>query len=149
MLRSKGLHALLQPFPETEVFLWFTQVFKYLRLFSLCSVPKLCPTLWPHGLQPVRLLHPWDSPGKNTGVGFHFLPQGIFRTLGWNSHLLCLLHWQAGSLPLVPPIREHIQVIFRLRWGRQGFVREHGQWVDLAGWQTDNWESRKRQCWEI
>ena len=29
----------------------------------------------PHGLQPTRLLHPWDSPGKNTGVGFHFLLQ--------------------------------------------------------------------------
>ena len=29
----------------------------------------------PHGLQPTRLLHPWDSPGKNTGVGCHFLLQ--------------------------------------------------------------------------
>ena len=27
----------------------------------------------PHGLQPTRLLHPWDSPGKNSGVGCHFL----------------------------------------------------------------------------
>ena len=27
----------------------------------------------PHGLQPTRLLHPWDSPGKNTGVGCHCL----------------------------------------------------------------------------
>ena len=31
----------------------------------------------PHRRQPTRLLHPWDSPGKNTGVGCHFLPQGI------------------------------------------------------------------------
>ena len=29
----------------------------------------------PHRLQPTRLPHPWDSPGKNTGVGFHFLLQ--------------------------------------------------------------------------
>ena len=29
----------------------------------------------PHGLRPTRLLHPWDSPGKNTGVGCHFLLQ--------------------------------------------------------------------------
>ena len=36
---------------------------------------QLCPTLRPHGLQPTRLLHPWDSPGKNTGVGCHFLLQ--------------------------------------------------------------------------
>ena len=32
--------------------------------------------LRPHGLQPARLLCPWDSPGKNTGVGCHFLLQG-------------------------------------------------------------------------
>ena len=29
----------------------------------------------PHRQQPTRLPHPWDSPGKNTGVGFHFLLQ--------------------------------------------------------------------------
>ena len=29
----------------------------------------------PHGLQPTRLPRPWDSPGKNTGVGCHFLLQ--------------------------------------------------------------------------
>ena len=32
-------------------------------------------SVWPHGLQPTRLLRPWDSPGKNTGVGCHFLLQ--------------------------------------------------------------------------
>ena len=36
-------------------------------------------------------------PGKNTGVGCHFLLQGIFLTQGSNPHLLCLLHWQASS----------------------------------------------------
>ena len=44
-------------------------------------------------------------PGKNTGVDCHFLLQGIFPTQGWNPLLLCLLHWQAGSSPLVPPLR--------------------------------------------
>ena len=34
-----------------------------------------CPTVWPHRRQPTRFLHPWDSPGKNTGVGCHFLLQ--------------------------------------------------------------------------
>ena len=54
-----------------------------------------------HGLQPARLLWPWDFPGKNTGVGCHFLLQGIFPTQGSNPHcLLHLLHWQADSLPL-------------------------------------------------
>ena len=47
--------------------------------------------------EPTRLLCPWDSPGKNTGVGCHFLLQGIFPTQGLNSYLL---HWQVDSLPL-------------------------------------------------
>ena len=34
-----------------------------------------CPTLRPHRQQPIRLLCPWDSPGKNIGVGCHFLLQ--------------------------------------------------------------------------
>ena len=57
----------------------------------------------PHGLQPTRLLCPWDSPGKNTGVGCHALLQGIFLTQEWDPHLLCLLHWEASSLLQVPP----------------------------------------------
>ena len=40
-----------------------------------------------------------DSPGKNTGVGCHFLLQGIFPTQGLNPHLLHLLYWQADSVP--------------------------------------------------
>ena len=46
---------------------------------------------------------PWDFPGKNTGVGCHALLQGIFPTQGSNPHLLYLLCWQVGSLPLVLP----------------------------------------------
>ena len=46
-----------------------------------CLVPKSCLTLLqPHGLWPARLLYPWDSPGKNTGVGCHFLLQGLELT---------------------------------------------------------------------
>ena len=39
----------------------------------------------PHGLQPTRLLCPWDFPGKSTGVGCHFLLQwfGLARTKEW------------------------------------------------------------------
>ena len=56
-------------------------------------------SLQPCGLQPTRL-HPWGFPGKNTGASCHALLQGIFQTQGSNLHLLHLLHWQAGSLPL-------------------------------------------------
>ena len=51
----------------------------------------------------MRLLCPWDSPGKNTGVGCHSLHQGIFPTQGSNLSLLCLSDWPADFLPLVPP----------------------------------------------
>ena len=44
-----------------------------------------------------------DSPGKDTGMGCHALLQEIFLTQGSNPRLLCLLHWQVGSLPLAPP----------------------------------------------
>ena len=45
-----------------------------------CLVNKSCPTLCdPHGLWPTRLLCPWDFPGKNTGVGCHFLLQGSYQ----------------------------------------------------------------------
>ena len=59
----------------------------------------LCPTL----CDPMDCSLPgssWDSPGKNTGLGCHAPLQGIFLTEGSNLHLLCLLHWQTGSLPL-------------------------------------------------
>ena len=55
---------------------------------------------WPHALQPTRLLCPRNSPGKNPGVGCHFLLQGVFRTQGSNQRLSRLLYWQVGSLTL-------------------------------------------------
>ena len=54
-----------------------------------------CLTLWPYGLWYTRLLYPRDSPGKNTGAGYHAFLQGTFPSQGSNPGLLCLLHWQA------------------------------------------------------
>ena len=45
-------------------------------------------SLQPHGLQPTRLLCPWDFPGNSPGVDCHFLLQGIFPTQGSNPGLL-------------------------------------------------------------
>ena len=42
---------------------------------SLVSYSLWSDSVWPHRQQPTRLPHPWDSPGKNTGVGCHFLLQ--------------------------------------------------------------------------
>ena len=65
---------------------------------SLQSCSTLCNAM----AEPTSLLCPWDSPGKNTGVGYHALLQGIFPTQELNPHLLHRLHWQVGSLPLAP-----------------------------------------------
>ena len=61
-------------------------------------VVQLCLMLCnPHGLQPIRFLCPWNSPGKNTGVGSHSLLQDIFLTQGSDPGLLhcrqILYHW--------------------------------------------------------
>ena len=55
--------------------------FAKLYIYGCFLVTKLCPTLLqPHGQEPNRLPSPWDFPGKNTGVGCHFLFLGIFPT---------------------------------------------------------------------
>ena len=72
---------------------------------------RLFATSW---IVSIRLPCPWDSPGKNTGVGNHSLLQGIFLTQGWNPGLLhctqipyCLSH--QGS-----PIRREVHIPFLL-----------------------------------
>ena len=63
-----------------------------------CWVPQSCPTLCdPMDCSPPRSSVHGDSPSKNTGVGCHFLIQGIFRTQELNP---CLLHWQVDFLLL-------------------------------------------------
>ena len=44
------------------------------------SPSVMSDSLQPRGLKPARLVGPWNFPGKNTGVGCHFLLQGIFPT---------------------------------------------------------------------
>ena len=44
-------------------------------LLLLLLLSRFSPTVRPHRQQPTRLRHPWDSPGKNTGVGCHCLLQ--------------------------------------------------------------------------
>ena len=74
--------------------MWLISIDWSMHACQVASV--MSDSLWPHGLLPARPLCPWDSPGKNTGVGCHALLQGIFRTQGLNPHL-CV------SLPLAPP----------------------------------------------
>ena len=79
-------------------FLWKTQAHWY---SCMCTHSIMSDSLGPHALYPARLLHPWDSPGRNNGVGCHALLQGIFLTQGSNLSLWPLLHWQMDSLPFL------------------------------------------------
>ena len=53
------------------------------QLESESEVAQSCPTLC-DPMKPTKLLRPWDFPGKSTGVGCHFLLQGLFLTQGSN-----------------------------------------------------------------
>ena len=72
-------------------------------------------SLRPHGLQPTRLLCPQDFPGKNTGVGCHFLLQGIFPTQRLNPGLLhCrkTLHCMTNQGSVVKLVKKHFYIQF-------------------------------------
>ena len=111
-------------------------------------------SLQPHGLQPTRLFCPWNFPGKNTRMGYHFLLQGIFPTQGLNPHLLPLA---GGFFRYIPMINENmstqklVQVFTAalLTWARK---RKHhkspsvAEWIDML-WQihTTKHYSTKRE----
>ena len=59
----------------------------------LCVWAQSHLTLKSHRLQPTSLLCSWNFPGKNTGVGCHFLLQGIFPTQGSKPCLSCIGKW--------------------------------------------------------
>ena len=67
----------------------------------MCSVTS--DSLQLHRQQPSRILCPRDFPGKTTGLGCHYLLQGIFLTYGLNPHILCHLHGQVDSSPPSQP----------------------------------------------
>ena len=73
----------------------------------------------PHSWQPTRLPHPWDSPGKNTGVGCHFLLQGLILTEGLNQGLLhcrkifyCLSHRETLHIQECSSVQFSHSVVF-------------------------------------
>ena len=64
------------------------------------------PTLlWLHGLQPTRVLCPWNSPGKNTGMGCPFSLRRIFLTQDSNPppcvSRWVLYHWATSETPTI------------------------------------------------
>ena len=60
---------------QARVLEWVAIAFSNRDSCCCCVTSVMSDSVQPHGLQPTRLLPPWDSPGKNTGVGCHFLLQ--------------------------------------------------------------------------
>ena len=59
--------------------------------YAVLSRSVVSDSLWPHGLQPTRLLCPWGFSRQEYWSGCHALLQGIFQTQGLNPGLL---HWR-------------------------------------------------------
>ena len=78
----------------------------------MCSVTQLYLTLCdPMNRLPARLLCPWNFSDKYTGTGSHFLLQGIVPAQGSNLSPVSP-HWQADSLPLAPPEKPTLLILY-------------------------------------
>ena len=117
---SLPLYSLLLWYSTLSEFWFSTHIFScksssglpylaFLPLDSACMHIKLlqaCLTLCdPVDCSPSGSSVHGDSPGKNTGKGWVAMPssRGSSPARNWIHASLCLLHWQVGSLPLVPP----------------------------------------------
>ena len=66
----------------------------------------LCDSLRPHGLQPTRLLRPWEFPGKSTGVGCH-----------WLLHSFCIALAKLGGWKDLWPGLGYVAYPWTSHWG--------------------------------
>ena len=82
-----NFHYSLESIQVTEPVLHTWVLSHFSRVWSFATLWLFCLT---------RLFCPWDSPGKNTGVGCHAHLQGILPIQGLNPHFLCLQHWFAS-----------------------------------------------------
>ena len=81
-------------FEVVRLTLWDWHWILLTAFMNMCVGSVVSDCVWPHRLQPARLLFlcPWDFSGQNIGMGCQFLLWGIFLTQGSNLHLLRLLH---------------------------------------------------------
>ena len=91
---------------------WATREVPIYMILCCCTVLSHFQLSATPGTVIHQALCPLAFPGKNTGVGCLFLLQGIFPTQGSNLTLLCLLHWQADSLPTEPLGKSHIVLYY-------------------------------------
>ena len=104
---------------------------------AAAKLPQLCPTVQPHRWQPTRLPHPWDSPGKNTRVGCHFLLQFMkvkserevdaFEKLALESKFQALSPGGAISYVEVPNMENNIDAVISV----MQFIYENIMYAEL------------------
>ena len=119
----------------------------------LVTQSKTYNCLRPLGLQPARLLCPWDSPGENTGVGSHSLLQEIFLTQGSNP----------GSSTLQPPEKPQINT-FKINFKKEMANGLTTDFLMVSTWVRRRWNdifihqekvtaefytSKKSRIWQI
>ena len=100
----------------------------------------MCLTLRPY--ESARLLCPWYTPVKNTGVGCHALLQGIFP-----HKILCLLYllyWQVSSLPLALPGKPNLRLYKVLILYTWYIYKLQNGYYHLTEW-TWIWANSRRQ----
>ena len=120
-----------------------------------CVCAQSCPSLFApmDCSQPARLLCPWNFPGTNTGVGCHFLFEGIFLTQGLKLASLASSSLAGGSFTTEPPgkllQREILTVIKRFDFclgishlGDLDSTREHRGGIELG---RDSKETTRKQ----
>ena len=104
---------------------------EYSNYVCMLSHSIASDSLWPNGLQPARLPRPWDSPGKNTGVGCHFI-------------LWCQLYYIPVFISSQTLVWECVCVWEREKqeWGEKKWERQKGR--EEREWQTKIWKGRLR-----
>ena len=104
---------------------FFSPVLSRYNWHTAAKLLQSCPTVQPHRRQPTRLPRPWDSPGKNTGVGCHFLLQCMKVKSESEVAQSCLT--LSDPMDCSPP-GSSIHGIFRsrvLKWGATAFTSRH------------------------
>ena len=73
---SKTIKLINDTWRIEKTWIFYMYINMTIQCSCCCEVTSdVSDSVWPHKWQPARLFHPWDSPGKNTGVGCHFLLQ--------------------------------------------------------------------------
>ena len=108
------------------------------RHYCCCCVASVVSdSVGPHRRQPTRLPHPWDSPGKNTGVGCHFLLQCMKMKSESEVAQLCPTLRDPMDCSLPGPSVHGIFQARVLEWGAIAFSRRHYSSLQISEWNRD------------